>query len=340
MAVFTDVSPDDARALIATLDIGSLTSLRGIKAGIENSNYFLDTDRGHWVLTVFERLSFDELPFYLALMHHLAERGLPVPRPQARQRSTVTPGRSHDDGSLAAPHPQEALLHALHGKPCAVVNRLSGAHVMAPVEHHCAQVGAMLARMHLQARDLPLTQPNLRGLAWWTDVVPLITPFLTTAQCRCITDELAYQQSVAASPGARALPRGPVHGDLFRDNAMFEGDPGFEQLTGVFDFYFAGVDTFIFDMAICINDWCIDLDTGALVTSRAEALVAAYHSVRRLDDNEHRMLPAALRAAALRFWTSRLWDLHLPRDAKLLQAHDPAHFERVLHARIHHPWPA
>ena len=320
MAVFTDVSPDDARALIAPLGIGTLTSLRGIKAGIENSNYFLDTDRGRWVLTIFERLSFDELPFYLELMRHLARRGLPVPEPQARR--------------------DDSLLHTLHGKPCAVVNKLAGAHVMSPNEHHCAQLGKLLARLHLQAQDVERTQPNLRGLAWWTDVVPQVAPFLSVEQRRCIQDELAFQHHVASSPSAHALPRGAVHGDLFRDNAMFEGPVGQEQLTGVFDFYFAGVDTFIYDMAVCINDWCIDVDSGRLIEARAIALVGGYESVRALDGNEHRMLPAALRAAALRFWTSRLWDLHLPREAKLLVPHDPTHFERVLRARIQNPWHA
>ena len=122
--------------------------------------------------------------------------------------------------------------------------------------------------------------------------------------------------------------------DLFRDNVMFQGD----ELTGMFDFYFAGVDTFVFDIAVCLNDWCIDLTTGFIDEERAHAFVAAYDAVRRLRDDETRLLPAAMRAAALRFWISRLWDLHLPRDASVLQPHDPSHFERVLQARVDSPW--
>jgi homoserine kinase type II len=321
MAVFTDVSLADARALAEPLRIGHVTSLRGITAGIENTNYGLDTDQGPWILTVFERLTFAQLPFYLELMRHLAKQGLPVPYPQAR----------HDTG---------AILLKLHGKPAAVVNRLPGDHVLSPNDHHCAQLGEMLARMHVAGRDFPLTQPNLRSLSWWQQIVPTLRRHLTLAQDELITTELAFQQGVAASAAAHAVPRGPIHGDLFRDNAMFEGVVGYERLTGVFDFYFAGVDSYLFDLGVCLNDWCIDLETGRLVEQRAAALVSAYEAVRPMDSTEHRLLPAAMRAAALRFWVSRLWDWHQPRDAKMLNPHDPAHFERVLRDRVAQPWHA
>jgi homoserine kinase type II len=151
--------------------------------------------------------------------------------------------------------------------------------------------------------------------------------------------ELTYQRQLAASPAHAALPCGPIHADLFRDNVMFEpGDMGHERLCGFFDFYFAGVDSFLFDIAVCLNDWCIDLDSGALDEQRAGAFVAAYETVRPLTGNERRLMPALLRAAAFRFWLSRLWDLHLPREAAILKAHDPAHFERVLRSRITAPW--
>jgi len=192
--------------------------------------------------------------------------------------------------------------------------------------------------MHLAGLDFGLRQPNLRGLAWWVETVPQVLPFMAEPQRALLGAELAFQQALAASPACAALPRGPVHADLFRDNALFDGLPGRERLTGVYDFYFAGVDTFAFDLAVCLNDWCVDLESGRAVDERAEALVAAYARVRPLTAGEHRLLPAMLRAAALRFWLSRLWDLHLPRNARLLQPHDPAHFERVLRARIAAPW--
>jgi homoserine kinase type II len=314
MAVYTDISFDTAAELVERLGLGRLTTLEGCSGGIENSNFFVDTSEGRYVLTVFERLTFEQLPFYLQLMRHLAAHGIPVPGPKADA-----------DGEI---------LFRLDGKPAAVVERLRGSQQLSPDVAHCRSVGAMLARMHVAGRDYKLNQPNLRGLAWWNETVPVVVPFLDSAQRSLIEDELAFQQQLAASKAYAALPKGPVHADLFRDNVMFDG----HQLTGFFDFYFAGVDTFLFDVAVCINDWCIDLPTGRLEEDRAEAFVAAYDQVRPLTPDEKRLMPALLRAAALRFWVSRLWDLHLPRDASLLKAHDPTHFERVLRQRVEQPW--
>ena len=314
MAVYTPVSFDEAAALVDRLGIGRLTRLESCPGGIENTNYFADTTAGAWVLTLFERLTEAELPFYLHLMKHLARHGIPVPDPQA-------------DAS-------GAILHTLKGKPAAVVNRLPGHHHLAPDNAHAASVGTILARMHQAGADFALQQPNLRGLPWLAETIPVVVPFLDGERAALIADELAYQQQVAGSAAYAALPRGVIHADLFRDNVMFEGD----MLTGLFDFYFAGVDAFLFDIAVCLNDWCIDLESGRLVDERAAAFVAAYDAVRPLDTTELRLMPALMRAAALRFWTSRLWDLHLPRDAAVLTAHDPTHFERVLIQRRTTPW--
>jgi homoserine kinase type II len=314
MAVFTEVLPQEAAGLLSTLDLGTLQSMQGCASGIENTNYFVSTDRGDFVLTLFERLSFAQLPFYLNLMHHLALRGIPVPAPQANA--------------------QGEILHTLKGKPAAVVTRLKGRNQLAPQSADCAQVGAMLARMHLAGLDYPQHQPNLRGLAWWEETIPVVRPHLSVDQSALIESELAYQVALAASPAYQTLPRGPVHAELFRDNVMFDGP----VLSGFFDFYFAGCDTFGFDIAVCLNDWCIDLDTGAIDPARAQAFVAAYDAQRCLSDDELALLPAMQRSAALRFWTSRLWDFYLPRDAAMLQPHDPTHFERVLTLRRTQPW--
>jgi homoserine kinase type II len=314
MAVFTEVTPTEADELLSALGLGALHGIQGCASGIENTNYFVSTDQGHYVLTLFERLSFEQLPFYLNLMHHLAARGIPVPAPQANANGQI--------------------LHRLKDKPAAVVTRLAGRNQLAPQATDCAQVGAMLAHMHLAGLDYPAQQPNLRGLAWWVDTVPVVRPFLAAAQADLIETELAFQLALAATTDYQALPRGPIHADLFRDNVMFDGT----RLSGFFDFYFAGCDTFCFDIAVCLNDWCIDLATGALDDARAQAFVAAYDAVRRLTHTELHLLPALLRSAAMRFWLSRLWDFHLPRDATMLQAHDPAHFERVLIMRRQQPW--
>jgi homoserine kinase type II len=208
---------------------------------------------------------------------------------------------------------------------------------LAPTTRHTAELGRLLARMHLAARDFPRVQPNLRGLPWWNDTAPVVLPYLEAPQAALLRGELAYQNHVAASSAYAALPRGPIHADLFRDNAMFDTQASAEapRLTGVFDFYFAGTDTWLFDLAVCLNDWAIDLPSGRHEPARAEALLAAYGSVRALTGPERALLPAMLRAAALRFWISRLWDFHLPREASLLKPHDPAHFERVLRERAH-----
>ena len=313
MAVFTEVSESSAQKLLTQLKLGELVELKGIQGGIENTNYFLTSSEGQYVLTLFERLTHEQLPFYLYLMKHLAQGGIPVPDPMSNQ-----------DGDI---------LLTVEGKPAAVVNRLRGKSELSPTAAHCAAVGDMLARMHLAGRDYNRQQPNLRGLPWWNDTVPVVLPYLDESQATLIQTELAHQNHIAASSAYTALPRGPIHADLFRDNVMFDG----EQLTGFFDFYFAGVDTWLFDLAVCLNDWCIDLPTGQHVADRAQAMIAAYQAVRPLSAAERQLLPAMLRAGALRFWVSRLWDFHLPREASMLTPHDPSHFERVLRARVAQP---
>ena len=313
MAVFTEVSFDVAAAFLSALDLGQLQNIKGAAGGIENTNYFVDTDQGQYVLTLFERLTFEQLPFYLHLMKHLAGCGIPVPNPAA--------GKNGD------------ILHKLKDKPAAVVNKLRGHSELAPTADHCAGVGEMLARMHLAGLDYPHHQPNLRGLPWWNSTAPVVLQHTTAEQGKLLLGELAYQNHIAESSAYKTLPRGPIHADLFRDNVMFEDG----RLTGFFDFYFAGYDTFLFDIGVGLNDWCVDLPTGRHDAGRADAFLAAYQSVRKLTAAERTLLPAALRAGALRFWISRLWDFHLPREATVLQAHDPGHFERVLRERLAHP---
>ena len=318
MAVYTEVPFADAAALLHRLDLGDLTDLRGIQGGIENTNYFVTSEKDgathEHVLTVFERLSFEQLPYYLHLMKHLAGKGIPVPAPASDAKGEV--------------------MHPLLGKPAAVVAKLRGHSELAPNAQHCEAVGATLARMHLAGRDFAMSQPNLRGLAWWNETVPVVLPNLEPSQSQLIQSELAFQNHVAAMPAYAALPRGPVHADLFRDNVMFEEG----ALTGFFDFYFAGNDSFVFDLAVCLNDWAVshgdaDID-GQHRPELAQAMIAAYQSVRPLTEAERNLLPAMLRAAAFRFWLSRLWDWYLPRDAAMLKPHDPTHFERILSARI------
>ena len=315
MAVFTPVTLDDVTQWIKQFPLGKASALKGIASGIENSNFFLTTDSGEFVLTIFENLSFEQLPFYLNLMRHLAERGVLVPAPVA-----------NDKGELIV---------ALHGKPASIVSKLEGSSQMSPRPVHCAEVGAMLARMHLAAADFPLRQPNLRGLSWWNETTPQVLPFLSEDNAHLLKAEMHFQEAFAGCDTYHQLRQGPVHADLFRNNVMFDG----ERLTGFFDFYFAGCDTWLFDVAVTVNDWCIDLDTGVLDAARVRALLDAYHAVRPFTAAEHTAWQPMLRAGALRFWLSRLYDYHLPREAEMLTPHDPSHFERILRERIATPAP-
>ena len=325
----------EASALTQRLGLGELHAMRGIEAGIENTNYFITTDKGEFVLTLFERLGFDQLPYYLCLMEHLAARGIPVPAPVADPMHKSSFAHALERPANA---PCE-LLHTVQGKPAAVVHKLSGRSVLAPTAAHCTELGAMLARMHLAGRDFARIQPNLRGLDWWNETAPVVLPYLDAAGAELLRSELAYQNHIADSAAYAALPRGPIHADLFRDNAMFatDGDAHAPRLTGLFDFYFAGTDCWLFDLAVCLNDWAVDLSTGRNDPAHSTALLDAYRSVRPLSAAERSLLPALLRAAALRFWISRLWDFYLPRQASMLKPHDPTHFERLLRQRAQTP---
>ncbi len=322
MAVFTTVSQDEIELWLQEYDLGSVTDFRGIASGIENSNFFLTTNRdgvSHaFVLTIFERLTFGQLPFYLYFMQHLNAAGICVPAPM--------PAR---DGSI---------LRSLKGKPATIVTRLPGASDLAPGTLHCAQVGDMLARMHLAGASYDQHQPNLRSLPWWEETVPQVLPFIDEAKQTLLRNELAHQQRFFGGADYAALPEGPCHCDLFRDNVLFQTmADGTSQLGGFFDFYFAGVDKWLFDLAVCVIDWCIDRASGGLGEARVDAMLSAYAAVRPLTGAEREHWPDMLRAAALRFWISRLWDYYLPRDAHMLQPHDPGHFERILRARIATP---
>ena len=315
MAVFTPLTLEEVNAwLLKKYDLGIAIDLKGISSGIENSNFFLtlekDGTQKEFVLTLFERLKPEQLPYYLNLMGHLAAKGIPVPAPMKNK--------------------QQEILESLNNKPATIVTKLSGKSQLAPTDQHCSAVGHMLAKMHLAGADFNMFQGNLRSLNWWRETIPSIQPHLNPAQLELINSELETQITFFSSNDYAALPSGPSHCDLFRDNVLFNAN---DQLGGFFDFYFAGTDKWLFDLAVTVNDWCINLATGELDISRYQAMMSSYQSVRPLKQEEVSSWQLMLRAAALRFWVSRLWDYHLPRDAHMLTPHDPSHFERVLTQR-------
>jgi homoserine kinase type II len=305
MSVYTKVTAKELGEWLRNYAVGTLVECKGIAAGIENTNYFVTTTGGHFVLTIFERLARDALVFYLGLMAHLARHGIPCPSPIADLQGT--------------------MLGTLKNKPAALVTRLPGAAEMAPQPVHCARVGTLLATMHLAGASYPGELENPRGPRWWRGTAPQVSPFLDAERARLLDEELRFQSLYRLQD----LARGPIHADLFRDNVLFEGT----SIGGVIDFYFAGVDAWLFDVAVCVNDWCVLAD-GAIDDLRAAALLTAYHEARPFTALERGAWPVMLRAAALRFWLSRLYDFHLPRPGELVHAHDPEHFRRILARRI------
>lgn len=301
MSVFTTVTPEQLGAWLKHYSLGSLLQLQGIPAGIENTNYFVTTTHGRFVLTLFEKLTSEELPFYLGLMAHLSNHGFPCPKPIARL--------------------DDALAGELNGKPATIVTCLPGTALTEPQPEHCAKVGAMLADLHVTGRSYPVQMPNPRGPKWWSKVLPEILPLLPADQAALLTQEVRFQSLYRLQD----LPRGAIHADLFRDNVLFDAG----EIGGVIDFYFACSDVLLYDVAITVNDWCVNGDC-ALDGKRVAALLAAYRATRAFTAIECDAWPVMLRAAALRFWVSRLYDFHLPRSGELTHAKDPGHFHRLL----------
>jgi homoserine kinase type II len=305
MAVFTNVSEEDLTAWLGDYSLGQLLELQGIASGIENTNYFVTTSNGRFVLTLFEILGADELPFYLNLMAHLARHGIPCPNPVANRHNQ--------------------FLGTLNGKPACIVSRLSGKSTTTPNDLQCAAIGAMLGQMHIAGQSFSQVMPNPRGATWRAETARQVSPFLDAQQMVLLESEVALH----AQQNWTSLPQGVIHADLFRDNVLLEED----RIGGLIDFYFACSDALLYDVAITVNDWCTHTD-GTLDMTKTRIFLRAYHAVRPLLDSEHRAWPLMLRVAALRFWLSRLFDKHLPRDGELINAHDPGHFERILKTHI------
>ena len=314
MSVFTSVSFQELQIWLQDYNLGKLVELKGISSGITNTNYFVTTElsnasQSKYVLTLFEQNTLEELPYFIDLMSHLAGHGVPCPQPV------------QDKMGLS--------LHRLNGKPAALVSCLIGQDVENPSNGQCAEVGKTLANMHLAGQSFKDEFPqhisqNQRGAHWRNRTANMVMPHLTAEDQQLLQEALAYQ----ASLNTTKLPMGVIHADLFRDNVLFEGD----RIGGLIDFYYACHDVLLYDLAIAVNDWCINGD-GSLDAGRLNAMLEAYQSVRALTQAEYESWEGLLYCAALRFWLSRLHDQIYPHSGELTHAKDPNHFKKILKLR-------
>ncbi len=305
MAVYTDFSDEEFARFVAGYDLGLVLSVKGIAEGVENSNYLLATEKGQFILTLYEkRVDPADLPFFLGLMEHLAEHGINCPLPV------------HDRGGTA--------LGRLAERPAAIVTFLSGVSVRRPRAEHCAAVGKALAELHLAARGFALTRRNALSVSGWRPLFDNCHGRADTVQPGLgaeITRELDY----LAGAWPAGLTSGVIHADLFPDNVFFLRD----RLSGLIDFYFACNDMLAYDVAVCINAWCFEQDASLNIT-KAGALLAAYAAVRPFEEAEIAALPILARGAALRFLLTRLYDwLTVPAGA-LVVPKDPVEYYKKL----------
>jgi len=305
MAVYTDVTTDDLTRFLSGYAIGDLLSYKGIAEGVENSNFLVHTTTGNYILTLYEkRVAEADLPFFIALMEHLAARGIVCPQPV----------KNRDGG----------MLGRVAGRPAAIVTFLDGLWMRRPSAHHCAGVGEALAKLHLAASDFGMKRKNALSIEAWRPLYETARPrgdSVRPGLCAGIAAELDALE--ACWP--RALPQGVIHADLFPDNVFFLGD----TLSGLIDFYFACTDTLAYDVAICINAWCFEPDHSYNVT-KGRALLKAYGKVRPLSAAERDALPVLARGAAMRFLLTRLVDWLAVPDGALVKPKDPLEYYRKL----------
>lgn len=307
MSVYTTVCRAELEAFLKDYHLGELTAFEGISDGIENTNYFVTTRAGQFVLTLFEWLKAEELPYFLDLMAYLADHAIPSAHP--------------------IPDKQGYYLRELCGKPAALVRRLHGASVEHPTLAQCRAIGEQMGRLHTVGQSFKQHRANDRGPHWWAITARRVMPRLSEAERGLLQEEMEFQSRHRGID----LPSGVIHADLFRDNALFSDS----QLTGIIDFYYACNDALIYDLAVTVNDWCNRAD-GGFDAERACALITAYRCVRPIAPMEVEMWPVMLRAAALRFWLSRLQDKHFPRQGEITHVKNPDVFRRILcHRREH-----
>lgn len=302
MSVYTEVLRDDLIAFLSHYAVGNLINYEGISDGIENTNYFVTTEQGQYVLTLFEQHGFDVMDYYLDVMTFFYQNGIPSAHPEADK--------------------QGHYLKTLSGRPAALVGRLPGRGLAeVATKEQCHAIGEILGKMHVAAQGFEQRKASERGAQWRLTTAQKVLPFLSQEDAQLLTDELVFQ----AHYNDLALPAGLTHSDLFRDNALFDGN----NLTGIIDFYYACDEYWLYDLAVTVNDWCVD-ESGTIDDLRYQSLMSAYSQQRPLSVAESQHWNLVLRAAAMRFWLSRLQDKYFPREGELTQVKDPNAFRHIL----------
>lgn len=305
MSVYTTIKENELKTFLSNYDVGELDDFRGISDGIENTNYFVDTVRGRFVLTIFEHHDFEEMQYYLNLMHHLADHKVPSASPVADKQGNY--------------------LNLFKDKPIALVERLKGGSIITTTVDHCRQLGGAMGKMHAAGLSYDAKQKNPRGPSWCQHTALELIDKLGAAEQTLLNNEVHFQKEQRHAD----LPRGVIHADLFRDNALWDED----NFSGIIDFYYSCDDVLLYDLAVAANDWCTNED-ARLDKDKVTALLAEYNNQRPLKPFEQEYWPAMLRAGALRFWLSRLYDKHFPRAGELVHTKDPKEFKSILVDRI------
>ena len=315
MAVYTDVSDDELARFLADHDLGRAVSFKGIAEGVENSNYLLDTERGRYILTLYEkRTRPEDLPFFLSLMEHVAGKGVVCPLPVRDRRGS-------------------ALGH-LAGRPAAIVTFLDGVSVKYPSAAHCGSVGAALAGLHLATADFAGRRVNALSVTGWRPLVEAVGERAESIAPGLHTDVMGELDALERA-WPTGLPGGVIHADLFPNNVLYLG----AEVSGLIDFYFAANDAYAYDLAICLVAWCHEPDQLSLNVTKAKALVAGYERVRALGEAERAALPLLCRGAALRFLATRLYDAFNTPAGALVKPLDPVEYwkKNRFHRRVVSP---
>jgi len=304
MSVYTSVNIKELKIWLQDYAFDNLTDYQGIKSGITNTNYFLMTAHDRFVLTLFEKNTIEDLPYFVDLMSHLATHSFLCPKPILKKNGIA--------------------LSILKNKPALIVTCLKGKEVTNPEVNHCKAVGKSLAELHVKSANFVAQHQNTRDLSWIKKTAETLFNELPQDESKLLKEEILYQEKQNYK-----LPKSTIHGDLFKDNVLFLND----EVSGFIDFYYACTDYLILDVAIAVNDWCVNSD-GSFDESRLNAFLDAYKKIRSFNDNEDRAWNDVLRLASLRFWVSRLYDFYHAEEGELTFIKDPNHFKKILKKRI------